>query len=226
MHNSLVEHLQWAIDTVKYELNIQLTEKITDLAIGNGNALQTHLDTVREYLDQEFDSRAPIADVENIDKALSSIDKAEETAGKAKEDNDVAEEAEERAQKTTIEEDTAMAENDSNNIIHKGGIKTVGAETNKDKNEKKGAEAKEEGCMAEEDGISIQKLDAEKDKAETGKASTTISNKSSRNDQSTKRLHRYTSQQPRAKATTTASITTSITTKYKHATSPQVAKLK
>ena len=164
--------------------------------------------------------------VENIDETASSIDKAEEIAAEAKEDDCVVAEAKERAQKTTVEEDTAMAENDSKNIIHKGGIKTAGAETNKDKNEKKGAEAKEEGHVAEEDRISIQKLDVEKDKAETGKASTTISHKSSRNDQSTKRLHRYTSQQPRAKATTAASITTFITTKYKHATDPRSAKLK
>ena len=46
-------------------------------------------------------------------------------------------------QKTTVEEDTTAAENSSNNIIHKGGIATAGAETNKSKNEKKGAEAKE-----------------------------------------------------------------------------------
>ena len=37
---------------------------------------------------------------------------------------------------------------------------------------------------------------------------------------------RYTSQQPRAKATTAASIKTFITTKYNYATDPRSAKLK
>ena len=56
----------------------------------------------------------------------------------------------------------------------------MGAETTKDKNEKKGAEAKRECHMAEEDGIGIQKMNIEEDKAETEKASPTTSHKSSR----------------------------------------------
>ena len=78
---------------------------------------------------------------------------------------------------------------------------------NHSKNEKTEDEAKEGGQVAEEDGI-------------------TISHKSSRNDHSTKRLHRYTSQQLRAKATTAAHITTYITNKYKNATDPRSTKLK
>ena len=81
--------------------------------------------------------------------------------------------------------------------------------------------------MAEEDRISIQKMEVEKDKAEIEKASTTtISHKSSRNNQSTKRLQRYTSQQPRATATTTTHITKYITKKYRNATDPRSTKLK
>ena len=123
-------------------------------------------------------------------------------------------------------------ENASTNIIHKGGITTAGAENNKNNNEKKGARAKEEGHMAEEDEISIQQilplryLDEEKDKAEIGKASTTISHNSSRNDHSTNRLHRYTSQQLRAKATTAAHITKYITKKCMNTTDPRSTKLK
>jgi len=125
-----------------------------------------------------------------------------------------------------------MAENASTNIIHKGGITTAETETNKANNEKKGAEAKEEGHVAEEDEIGIQKippllyLDEEKDKAEIGKASSTISQNSSRNDHSNNRLHRYTSQQLRAKATTAAHITKYITTKCMNTTDPRSTRLK
>ena len=135
-----------------------------------GNAFQIHLDAVREYLDLKLDSHAAITGVEKIKETALSVDKEEETAAEDKEDDLAADEAEERAQKTTVEEDTARAENASTNIIHKGGITTAGAETNKNNNEKKGAGAKEEGHVAEEDEISIQKippllyLDEEKDK--------------------------------------------------------------
>ena len=220
------------VDKVRNDLNFQLVEKLNELKVGTGPALQTHLEAMRGYLDQKFDSHALIAGVENFDETALSVGKKEETVAEAKEDDLVAEEAKECAQTMTVEEDTATAENVSTNITRKGKITTAGAETNKSKNEKKGAEAKEEGHVAEEDGISIQKippllcLDEEKDKAEIGKGSTTISHNSSRNDESTKRLHRYTSQQPRAKATTAASITTFITTKYKHAIYPRSVKLK
>ena len=177
------------------------TENHKELKEDMGNAFQIQLDAVREYLDLKLDSHAPIAGVENITETTLSVDKEEEATAKAKETDF------ELAQRTPIEKDTSMAENASTNIIHKGEITTVGTEMNHRKNEKTEDEAKEGGQVAEEDGI-------------------TISHKSSRNDQSTKRLHRYTSQQPRAKATTAASITTFITTKYKHATDPRSAKLK
>ena len=185
VHNSLIENLQLVVANIKYDLNVQLIEKLTDLAIGNGNVFQSHLDAVREYLDQKFDSHAPIAGMENIDKTALIVDKEEETAAETKEDDLVAEEAKERAQTMTVKEDTATVE--------------------------------------------IPLLlcpDEEKDKAEIGKASITISHNFSRNDQSTKRLQRYTSQQPRAKAITAASIMTFITSKYKNATYPRSAKLK
>ena len=161
-----------------------------------------------------------------LHETVVSVDNEEEIAAEAKEDDLVADEAKERAQTMTVEEDTATAGNSSTNIIHKRRIKTVGEETNKGKNEKNAAEAKEEGHMAEEDGIRIQKMDAVEDITEIEESSTTTSHKSSRNDQPTKRLHKYTTQQSRAKATTAASITKFITTKYKHAADPWSAKLK
>ena len=78
---------------------------------------------------------------------------------------------------------------------------------NHSKNEKTEDEAKEEGQVAEEGGI-------------------TISHKSSRNVRPSKRLHRYISQQPQAKSTRTANITTYITKNYKNATDSWCTKLK
>ena len=232
VHNSLIENLQLVVDNFMYDLNVQLIENLNNLGMSMGNTLHSHLDAVKEYLDQKFDSHAPIACMENIDETVLNANKEEETAAEAKEDDHVAEEAKERAQKTTVEEDTATAETASTNIIHKGGITSARAETNKNINEKKGTEAKEEGQVAEEDEISIQKippllyLDEEKDKAEIEKASTTISHNLSRNDHLTNRLQRYTSQQLRAKATTAAHITKYITNEYKNATDPRSTKLK
>ena len=206
-----MENLRAVRGEVTEELNDQFIEKLSDKGEYIGKTMRQHLDAVMEYMDRKFDSRAPVAGMEQIDETVLSVDEEEEIAAGAKEEDLVAEEAEERAQTMTFEEDTAMAENDSNNIIHNGGIKTAGAEMNKDKNEKKGAEAKEEGHVEEEDGINIQKMDVEEDKAETEEASTTASHKSSRkpfrlllsqrwkeNEQSIKRLrdvvqqcHRY-----------------------------------
>ena len=47
VHNSLIKNLHLVVAHVKYNLNFQLTEKITDVAIGTGNAFQTHLDAVK-----------------------------------------------------------------------------------------------------------------------------------------------------------------------------------
>ena len=60
-------------------------------------ALWANLTNVKEYLDQKFDSHAPIACVKNIDEAALSIDKEEETATEDKEDDLATEEAVERA---------------------------------------------------------------------------------------------------------------------------------
>ena len=148
MHNSIMENLRTVRDEVTEELNDQFIENLNDKGEDISKALRQHLDAVMECMDRKFDSHATIAGVETIDETALSVDKEEETAEKAKEEDAVAEEAKVYAQTITIEEDTAMAENASTNIIHKSGIKTVGAETTKDKNEKKGAEAKELSVIA------------------------------------------------------------------------------
>ena len=63
-----------------------------------------------------------------------------------------------------------MAKNASTNIIHMGGITTAGAETYKNQNEKKGTEAKEDGHVAEEDGIGNQKMDDSEDECREGQS--------------------------------------------------------
>ena len=69
-----------------------------------------------------------------------------------------------------------MAENDSNNIIRKGGITNVGTEMNRSKNEKMEDEAKEEGQVAEEDGITISHKSSRNNRPPTGSTDTTLNN--------------------------------------------------
>ena len=158
--------------------------------------MRQHLDAVMDYMDRKFDSHAPIAGMEQIDETVLSVDmdrkfdsyapiagteQIDETVLSVDKEEDLeAEGAEERAQTMSVEEDTAMAVKWQQQHHPQQRNKIAGAETNKNKIEKKGAEAKEEGHVAEEDRINIQKMDVEEDKAETEEASTTTSHKSSR----------------------------------------------